>query len=434
MSSQFTEAVVHNPPKFDFVAAHFNCETNRFSEENPEGFVNLGSAQNYLHAERLDERLALLQSDSDDVHYQPFGGTAKCRQSIADYLQSQAGIAVADNSIIVGNGIISVLEALTIALLDEGDSVLIPTPVFPGLVAAMSLRVRSQVELMETDSRSGFRLTPAAIEAHLYQLRFQGKRVRAILLCSPGNPVGQVFSYDELREFLDVAEMFDCALIVDEVYAGSVFEGQAFTSAISLQSENVYVLGGLSKDFGLAGHATGWLQSTNQDVMASVAKQAHFFRLPAPVQQIVSSVLNPAWRQDYLTAHREKLTKTARIAANFLRAAGIPVVDSEAGLCLWVDLSAFLSARDADGEMELYERLLYQYHVHISPGSGFKSSNIGYFRLCFSQPLDVLLEGMQRLIDGLHDQEAMLAKRDIGESSNLFERVVRPSDLSPSYQ
>ena len=401
MSSRFTESVVQNKPKFDFVAAHFNCETDRFSEQNPAGYVNLGSAQNYLHPEQLADRLALVESQPDDVHYQPFNGTRQCRQSIADYMQRLSGVAVTADSIVVGNGVISVLEALTIALLDEGDSVLIPTPVFPGLVAAMSLRVRSKVELMETDPTDGFRLTPAAIEQHLLQLQNSGKNVRAILLCSPGNPVGQVFSREELSAFLEIALRFECALIVDEVYAGSIFQGHEFTSVVSLQNDSIYVLGGLSKDFGLAGYASGWLQSTNENTMAAVAKQAHFYRLPTPVQHAISAVLDSEWCEDYLDVHREKLTEMACLATQQIRAIGIPVVDAEAGLCLWMDLSAFLPSNDAAGEMELYEHLLNQHRVHISPGSGFKSSHLGYFRLCFSQPPEVLAEGLHRLAQGL---------------------------------
>jgi aspartate/methionine/tyrosine aminotransferase len=401
MTSQFTKQIAQKEPGFDFVAAHFQCETNRYSLENPDGFVNLGSAQNYLHPELLGDRLAFVEGHPDDAHYQAFNGTSDCRASIANYLSSHSETHVSNDSIVVGNGIISILEALTIALLDEGDSVLIPTPVFPGLVAAMSLRVRSKVELMETDASSGFRLTPAALETHLHQLKFEGKRVRAILICSPGNPVGQVFSADELAEFLEIAEMFDCALIVDEVYAGSVFSGDEFVSAVSLESKNVYVLGGLSKDFGLAGHATGWLHSINQDVVTAVAKQAHFFRLPAPIQRIITAVLQPKWRDDYLTVHRQKLKEAERVARQELTDCGVPVVASEAGLCLWVDLHAFLDADAADAEMKLYERLLNDHRVHISPGSGFKSTARGYFRLCFSQPPEILLEGLKRLIEGL---------------------------------
>lgn len=401
MTSTFTETVTHAQPSFDFVAAHFKCEENRYSESNRGGFVNFGSAQNFLHAELLADRVLHQRSDPNDAHYQSFSGTSDCRTAIANYLQQQAGCIVPASSIVVGNGIVSVLESLTIALLDEGESVLIPTPVFPGLVAAMSLRVRSRVEFLDTCVENGFRLTASMVEARLHQAGSEGKRVRAILLCSPGNPVGQVFSQSELQDFLDVAERFDCELIVDEVYAGSVFEGTRFVSAVSLGSDHVHVLGGLSKDFGLAGHATGWLQSGNEKIIAAVAKQSHFFRLPAPIQREISTILQPEWREEYLSIHRQKLSETASFARRILFSAGVRVVDSEAGLCFWLDLRDFLPTLDSAGEMQLYQQLLEQHRVHISPGNGFKTTAIGFFRICFSQPPETLREGLSRLIAGL---------------------------------
>ena len=415
MSSQFTKKVASSKPAFDFVAAHFECEQNRYSAENPNGLVNFGSAQNHLHRDLLGDRLAIVEGHPDDTHYQAFAGTQDCRDSIACFLADQSGIQVSRDSVVVGNGVISVLEALTHALLDEGDRVVIPTPVFPGLVAAMSLRVKSKVELMEVGAHDDFRLTAAALEAHLHRLRFEGKRVRAVLLCSPGNPVGQVFTACELKEFLEVAEMFDCALIVDEIYAGSVFSGE-FVSAISLKSENVFVLGGLSKDFGLAGHATAWLHSTNQDVLRAVAKQSHFFRLPAPIQRIISAVLHPSWRERYLAIHRKELKEAERIARKRLTDFGIPVVASDAGLCLWIDLQAFMDVDSPDGEMELYQLLLNEHRIHISPGSGFKSTAKGYFRLCFSQPPATLDEGLRRLTEGLKAvRDARLNQQAMGK-------------------
>ena len=346
-----------------------------------------------------------MEGHPDDTQYQRFDGTTECRHAIADYLASQSSTAVSADEIVVGNGITSVLEALTIALLDEGDSVLIPTPVFPGLVNSMSLRVASNVILMHTDATHDFRLTPTAVEASLSQLQFEGKRVRAILLCSPGNPIGQVFSKDELLEFLEIAETFDCSLIIDEVYAGSVFVEENFVSAVSLQSENVYVLGGLSKDFGLAGHATGWLHTVNSDVAKAVAKQSHFFRLPAPVQRIVATMLQPEWRDAYLQVHKERLHQAYSLARQTLESSGVKVAQAEAGLCLWLDLRQFLPTLSSQAEMELYEYLLRLYRVHISPGAAFKTPTAGFFRLCFSQPTQVLREGLRRLLIGLAEAE-----------------------------
>ncbi|MEL6110139.1 MAG: pyridoxal phosphate-dependent aminotransferase [Planctomycetota bacterium] len=401
MTSAFTKQHTSAPPKFDFVAAHFQCETDRYSESNPTGFVNLGSAQNELHRETIERRLMAVDSATEDRRYRPFAGTDECHRSIADYLGELGGVPVSPEHLVVGNGIISLLESLTVALLDEDESVLIPTPVFPGLVAAMGLRVRSRVRFLHTEAASDFRLFPADLESRLRKLAAEGEHVRAILLTSPGNPIGQVFSLREMQQFLAIAEAFDCALIVDEVYAGSVFSDQPFESATALQSDNVHVLGGLSKDFGLAGYATGWIHSTNQAVLAAVAKQSHFFRLPAPVQRVISTMLEPDWRRDYLRSHRESLSLAYETARRTLQASGIDVVEANAGLCLWINLRKYLPTPDLDGEFALYERLLNEHRVHISPGTGFKTESVGFFRLCFSQPPELLMEGLRRIIEGL---------------------------------
>lgn len=401
MPSQFTQRLAAAPPKFDFVAAHFECERDRYGKNKPHGIVNLGSAQNFMHGELLHRRLRMVDCWAIDAHYQSFGGTLDCRMSVAGYLQTLSNTNVNPDAIVVGNGIISLLESLAVALLDDDDSVLIPTPVFPGLVAAMSVRVRSKVAFLHTTSATGFQLTPELVDAELHRRRRDGHRIRAILLCSPGNPVGQVFTADEIEAFADIAQSHDCALILDEVYAGSVFEDEMFASGVALKGDHIYVLGGLSKDFGLAGHATGWLFGRNQAVMNAVAKQAHFFRLPAPTQRVISSLLEPDWRSPYLQMHRDKLTRAYLSAKRTLNDAGIEVIAAQAGLCLWLDLRNHLSTHDAAGELELYHQLLKQHRVHVSPGAGFRAQEPGFFRICFSQDDETRVEGLSRLTQRL---------------------------------
>ncbi|MEP3478064.1 MAG: pyridoxal phosphate-dependent aminotransferase [Fuerstiella sp.] len=411
MTSKFTQSILEQKPGFDFVAAHFACENDLFSQSNPDGFVNFGSAQNFL---QTDQRLQLLQSlavDSEDARYQPFAGTESCRRAVAEYMQqiTAAGPYFADPvdpaHVVLGNGVISLLEALTIALLDSGDKVLVPTPVFPGLVNAMSLRVKSAVHFLHTTEHDDFRLTPARLEAEL-RAQASAQKIRAVLLCSPGNPIGQVFSREELSEFLAIAQEFDCALIVDEVYAGSCLPDVAFCSAIELQSDHVYVLGGLSKDFGLAGFATGWLHVANDAVRKAVAKQSHFFRLPAPLLRMTEAVLQADFRDSYLKQHQRVLGDYFQDVTGRLRADQIAVTPTESGLCLWLDLRDYLQTQDADGEMRLYQSLLNDFRVHISPGAGFCTPSVGFFRICISQDRLTLDEGLARLAQGLDAQRS----------------------------
>lgn len=406
MTSRFTQSLSNQTPGFDFVAAHFACEENLYSDTNREGFVNFGSAQNYLQSDQRSDILKAFTVDVEAARYQPFPGTESCRLAVAKYLKESAGldsdesIEIAASDVVLGNGVISLLEALTIALLDPDDKVLIPTPVFPGLVNAMSLRVRSGVHYLHTKVEEDFRLTAASLEAELQQ-HSTTERIKAILLCSPGNPIGQVFSEPELKDFLEIAERFDCALIVDEVYAGSCLDGVTFVSALKLQSERVYVLGGLSKDFGLAGFATGWLHVANDAVRKAVAKQSHFYRLPAPILRMTEAVLSDDFQKEFLKSHRSILTNCFQTVIHQLNEHGIQVTPSESGLCLWLDLRAYLDTPDADGEMQLYQSLLNDYRVHVSPGTGFCTPEAGFFRICISQDERTLDEGLARLATGL---------------------------------
>ena len=402
MTSQFTQSITDAAGKFDFVGAHFACERNRFSDTNPDGYVNFGSAQNFFQSDDRFERMLAMTPHRDDAHYQPFFGTESCRTSIAGYLQSIAQVPVDADDIVVGNGAVGLLESLAVTLLDEGDACLVSTPVFPGLVAALSLRVKSQIAWLHTTAANDFRLTPEALENELQRQRSSGTRIKAILLCSPGNPIGQVFDRQEMSKFVDIAERFDCWLIVDEIYAESCFVDVEFTSAIQSRSERVFVVGGLSKDFGLAGYATGWVQGIQGDVMRAMRKQAHFYRLPSPVQKVIEVFLDPTWATDHLSRHRRRLTNQYAAACDSLRHSGIKFSTSDAGLCLWLDLREYLSSVDAAGEMKLYQFMLDQHRVHISPGSGFYCQHPGFFRICFSHDDATLTEGLRRLVAGLN--------------------------------
>ena len=416
MLSRRGRELAHSKSSFDFVAAHFECERHRYSNNDPDGFVNFGSAQNFLNVEDIAALLSSIEVTDDEQRYQPFSGTDTCKESIANYLSSIVNNQVDANEIVVGNGIIHLLEALSISILDSDDSVLIPTPVFPGLVAALRLRHDLDVKFLHTDSSNGFRVSPEDIEDQIVIETSSDSPIKAVLLCSPGNPVGQVFTDDELRELVEIAERHDVVMIVDEVYASSCWGEAEFSSAVAERSEHVVVLGGLSKDFGLAGFATGWLQSTNEDIVAAVARQSHFLRLPTLTQRVTTRVLDPAWRRYYLAENSRRLTCAVEIAKEALSSAGIHVAPSDGGLCLWLDLGTYLSSHDAVGELKLYKQLLMEHRVHVSPGGGLFCNEPGFYRICFSHDEATLREGLRRLIHGLTGV-------DFGRDRNLLSNI-----------
>lgn len=401
MYSEFTSRLLNAKPSFDFVAAHFACEENKFSANNPNGYVNLGSAQNFLTKDQIAQRLKDLNWNVEDTPYRSFGGTDSCREAIALYLQQISGCEIDRDHIVVGNGLISILEALSIAILDQGDTILVPTPVFPGLVTALTQRTGAKFESIEASPENDFQFTPAMLKAELKQRLAQGTSIKAVLLCSPGNPIGQVYSTAEIQDFVRIAEANHVALIVDEIYASSCFEGVDFVSALGQRSNNVFVIGGLSKDFGLAGYTTAWVHTPNQDILPAIKKQAHYFRLAAPIQRAIESFLEPQWQQEFTRQNRLKLTENFQYVSAWLQEVEVTASPAQAGLVLWLDLRRFLKSADEAGQFELYQYLLDRHRVHLSPASGFHVSQPGFYRICFSQTRGTLEEGLKRIHQGL---------------------------------
>ena len=416
MYSDYTQNVVGSRPSFDFVSAHFACELDKFSAGNPNGFVNFGSAQNYLSKPDLNDFLPTIHHDSADAEYRPFTGTDSCKTAIAAHLETYCRTSISHEQIILGNGLISLLEALAVAICNRGDRVLVPAPVFPGLVKALRLRTGAEVELIQTHEEDDFRVTPELVASALEESR-DGQPIKAILLCSPGNPMGHVYSHEELREFVRIAEQANIALIVDEVYAMSCFTDVEFESAIDFGSRSVFVLGGLSKDFGVAGYAVGWLHGTNDRIMASVASQSHFYRLATPAQRATEQILSPEWTASYLPNHQRRITENFRFTKDFLGESGVTTLDAQAGLCAVLDLRSFLNseevassevASDEAAELKLYRYLLDDHRVHLSPSVGFFWNQAGLFRICVTTDEQTLREGLRRIREGLFS----LTRRD----------------------
>ena len=401
MYSKFTDRLLNTESSFDFVAAHFACEKDKFSHKNPDGFVNFGSAQNFLGKTAIEARLSSLQWQTEDTPYRDFSGTTSCRSAVANYLQDLSGRTANPDQIVVGNGIISILEALSIAILDAGDAVLALTPIFPGLVTALTSRTDAEFIPLQTGSENQFQLSPEMLKAKLESENRRSGNVKAVLLCSPGNPIGQVFSAEEIESFIAIAEEFHVSLIVDEIYASSCFDGVDFVSALRWQSDKLIVIGGLSKDFGLAGYTTGWACTSNEYIIKAMRKQSHFFRLSAPIQRAIVSFLDPAWRVPFLREGRSKLTQHYNQSRVALSEIGVSVTPAQAGLVSWLDFSTFLRSQDEQGQMELYRFLLEQHRVHLSPALGFYCDEPGFFRICFSQENKTLHEGLRRIKQGL---------------------------------
>ena len=146
------------------------------------------------------------------THYTPVGGSLSLREAISDKLQKENGLAYAPADILVSNGAKQSLCNVVMALIDEGDEVIIPAPYWVSYPQMVLLAGGTPV-YVETGIEQGFKMTPEQLEKAITP------RTRMLILCSPSNPTGAVYSKEELKALADVILRHEDVLVVsDEIY------------------------------------------------------------------------------------------------------------------------------------------------------------------------------------------------------------------------
>ncbi len=217
------------------------------------------------------------------IGYGASQGTLELRQAIADYFRDYDVALEADDVIVTVGGSEAILFAFS-AVGDPGDEILIPEPYYTnynGYASMASLKI-NPIPLKVED---GFRLPPEKdIEARITPA------TKAILICSPNNPTGSLYSPDELARVVRLAIKHDLFLIGDEVYKEFVYDGRTHKSLLEFEGirDRVIVVDSISKRFSCCGVRIGALISKNKAVMQAVLKFAQARLCPPQVAQVAA--------------------------------------------------------------------------------------------------------------------------------------------------
>lgn len=218
--------------------------------------------------------------DEEVLSYGPAQGFIELRQAIADYFRSYE-IPIDSENVVITIGGSEAIHFSFSAVADPGDEIIIPEPFYTnynGYAAFASVKILPLTLRVE----DGFRLPPTEeIEAKITP------RTRAILLCSPNNPTGTVYTPEELERVIAVVKKHDLFLIGDEVYKEFVYEGGTHKSVLEYGEvkERVIVVDSISKRFSSCGARVGAVVTWNEDVYQAVLKFAQARLCPPSVEQ-----------------------------------------------------------------------------------------------------------------------------------------------------
>jgi len=338
--------------------------------------------------------------DTGQTRYISNAGTASVRKAVADMFNRRDSTCVTKpENVVVTVGSMMALASSMMAILEPGDEALIPNPFFPNYAMTLRLLGAGAVQYLLSPS-NGYLVDPSQLE------KLVTKRTKVLLINSPSNPTGAVFSLSLLQELSDFAQKHGLYLISDEIYSDIVFEsaqtgkgaknGERWAPSI-LQTkhspEKTLVIGGVAKNYSMTGFRVGWLRAC-PEVATLVSKlQEPLTSCGVPASQAAAQAALEG-EQDCVEFMREKYRSRKDVALAVLKRNGLSdlVVSPKGAFYMLVGC-------ETDDSRGFAVDLLRERGVAVAPGLTFGEQAKRSVRVAFAQDQAVIEEGMQLLCD-----------------------------------
>lgn len=327
--------------------------------------------------------------------YSPVAGYASLREAICDKLWRENGLKVTPSQIVVGNGAKQELCNALLATLNPGDEVIVPTPAWVSYIEMVKMAGATAVELfapMEQD----FKITPAQLEKAITP------RTRLLMLNSPSNPTGAVYTREELAALVCVLERHQqVAVLSDEVYEHIRFVEKVHSiSEFESIRERVMIANGVSKAYAMTGWRIGFL-AANADIAAAVAKvQGQYTSGPSSIAQKAAEAAYTG-PQECVEQMREAFRRRRDLIMELAsQVPGWRTYCPQGAFYIFPDVSAYIGKTDgtttitSSGDYVMY--LLEHARVAGVDGGAFRAD--GFMRLSFATSDADIRTAMERII------------------------------------
>ena len=320
--------------------------------------------------------------------YPALPGTDDLRAEIAARVEARTGVKTGPENVVVTPGGQSALFAAHSATCDPGDTALFIDPyyaTYPGTIRGVGAIAESVTARAENAFQPAAQDLAQAAEAN---------NATSLLINSPNNPTGVVYSQNTMEGIADVARACDLWVISDEVYDTQIWTGEHLSPRqLPQMAERTLVAGSLSKSHAMTGSRLGWL-------VGPVEAMEHVENLATHTTYGVSGFIQDAG----LFALRQGDAFETRIAAPFkrrharaaqyLESRGVHVVPSTASMYLMLDIRATGLSGD-----DFAERLLEEHHIGVMPGESFGKAAAGHLRVALTVDDERLMTALARLSD-----------------------------------
>ncbi|MBU2500967.1 pyridoxal phosphate-dependent aminotransferase [bacterium] len=344
-----------------------------------------GEPKSPAPASAIDAGVAMLKTG--EIRYTPAAGTPAMRDAIIAYTERYYGRKVDRANVMASAGAKQAIMVAMMALVDPGDEIVFPVPYWVSYPDMTRLAGGRPVPVRPADGS----LEPAVAEMEAALT----DRTRAILLNSPNNPSGHVYSDAFIRAMVKLCEDRDIYLLMDDIYHRLVFDGRKALHCYdctdrSVDDAKIVVLNGVSKQYAMTGFRIGWAVGPRELISAMSNIQSHQSGGPCSLSQVAAAAAI-AGQQGSVARLREEL----EIRRNEL----VALLGDVPGVKIHVPGGTFygfcdFSAHDTDSA-RLSAYLLDKVQVVTVPGIEFGLD--GFLRLSFCGPIEDVREGVRRI-------------------------------------
>ena len=328
--------------------------------------------------------------------YGPPGGSPAFKQAIIDKLKRDNGLSYSQEEIVAGIGAKELLFHLMLALLNEGDEVLIPAPYWVSYTDQVIATGATPIVIPMPEDHDAPRLTAEMIDAYATD------RTKLIILNSPNNPAGYVLPEDQIKALGAYLETKPWWIISDEIYEYMAFDHTHVSSGAvcpALMDRYIHV-NGLSKGAAMTGWRVGFIAAP--PALAKLVKNLQSQSSTCLPPFIEDAAIKALELGKGLLEDKFELLKSRRDLAKTLlcEIPGVRMIEPQGAFYCFIDIRAVLAEKhNSISSFDFSRQLLEQFHVAMVPGEAFGVA--GFLRLSYATDEKTISEGIERLRQAL---------------------------------
>ena len=320
--------------------------------------------------------------------YTPSSGIPELRQAIAEKLQADTQLNYRASQVVVSNGAKHSCYNAILATCQPGDEVVIPAPYWVSYPDMVKLAGAEPV-IVPTTERNSWKLRAEDFENAMTP------RTKMLILNSPGNPSGSVYTREELQAIVDVATEEDIYILSDEIYEKLVYEGAEHVSVASISKEAydlTITVNGFSKAYAMTGWRLGYLAAPEAVAKAVDSIQSHSTSNPCSFAQRGALAALKGDQQPLQDMHDEFDMRRNYMFDRITKIPNITAVKPQGAFYVLVNISQLgLSSQN------FADRLLSKANVAVVPGIAFGDDRT--IRLSYATSIDIIKKGLDRFQD-----------------------------------